>query len=396
MRQLYYVKKRHLEWREVPLPTLLYPSDALVRPIAAARCDLDNAFLLRDMSAALRIGLALHILDPLVRQTIGVPAFEGPFPYGHECVAEVVELGSDVSGFAVGDVVIVPFQLSCGHCFTCKLDLTAHCETDRSTPMRAFGFGKATEDLGGMVTDLLRVPNAAHMLVKVPDGIAPAAVASASDNIADGWRTVASQLRARPGAPVLVLGGRAKSVSLYAAGAAVALGSERVDYLDTNEERLNIAQALGARPIKLDTTYKRIRGSAEFLRGGYPIAVDGSGVAGALDFAIRSLSPGGVCTTVFFYLRAGTPVPLWQMYLYGGTLKTGLANVRADLPDVLQAIKNGKLKPELVTTRQAHWDDAPNALLDPTTKVVLVRDSHVREPERKMPKGLSQSLYPQQ
>lgn len=373
MKQLYYLKKRRLEWREAAAPSLLSGGDALVRPIAAARCDLDNAFLLRDTSAAVRIGLALHILDPLVRETLGVPPFEGPFPYGHECVAEVVELGPDVEGFAVGDVVIVPFQLSCGHCGTCRLDLTAHCETDRTTPIRAFGFGKVTGDLGGMVTDLFRVPNAAHMLVKVPVGISPASVASASDNIADGWRTVAPQLRARPGAPVLVLGGRAKSVSLYAAGAAVALGSERVDYLDTSDERLRIAESLGARAIKLNKTYGRMRGSSALLKSGYPIAVDGNGINGALDFAIRSLSAGGVCTTVFFHLRAGTPVPLWQMYVNGGTLKTGLANVRADLPDILETIRIGRLKPELVTTLQANWDDAPEALLDPSTKVVLVR-----------------------
>jgi threonine dehydrogenase-like Zn-dependent dehydrogenase len=373
MKQLYYLKKRRLEWREVAAPTLQSTTDAMVRPIAAARCDLDNAFLLHDMSTAVRIGLALHILDPLVKEAIGVPPFEGPFPYGHECVAEVVQLGSDVKGFALGDTVIVPFQLSCGHCGTCRLNLTAHCETDRTTPIRAFGFGKVTGDLGGMVTDLFRVPNAAHMLVKVPAGIAPATVASASDNIADGWRTVAPQLRARPGAPVLVLGGRAKSVSLYAAGAAVALGSERVDYVDTSDERLRIAESLGARAIKLDASYRRLRDSSALLKTGYPIAVDGNGVNGALDFAIRSLSAGGVCTTVFFHLRAGTPVPLWHMYVNGGTLTTGLANVRADLPDILETIRSGRLKPELVTTLLANWDDAPDALLDPTTKVVLVR-----------------------
>jgi threonine dehydrogenase-like Zn-dependent dehydrogenase len=373
MRQLYYLKKRRLEWRDVAEATLIHPGDALVRPIAAARCDLDNAFLLNDLTAAFRVGIALHILDPQVKDSFGVPAFEGPFPYGHECVGEIAELGPDVKGFSVGDVVVVPFQLSCGHCGTCRLDLTAHCENDRLTPVRAFGFGKATGDLGGMVTDLLRVPNAAHMLVKVPEGIAPASIASASDNIADGWRTVASQLRDRPGAPVLVLGGRAKSVSLYAVAAAIALGSERVDYVDTNDERLRIAASLGANPIRLDAKYKRMLGSDAFLKSGYPITVDGSGVSGALDFAIRSLSPGGVCTTVFFNLRAGTPVPLWRMYLYGGTLKTGLANVRADIPEILRAIQSGRLKPELVTTLVADWNDAPDALLDPTTKVVLVR-----------------------
>jgi threonine dehydrogenase-like Zn-dependent dehydrogenase len=85
------------------------------------------------------------------------------------------------------------------------------------------------------------------------------------------------------------------------------------------------------------------------------------------------LSPGGICTTVFFYLRKGTPVPLWQMYVYGGTLTTGLANVRADLPEILNVIQSGRLKPELVTTLQANWNDAPQALLEPSTKVVLVR-----------------------
>ncbi len=380
MKQLYYLKKRQLEWRDVPEPLIQLPTDALVRPIAAARCDLDNVFLQKDLTTPIRIGLGLHFLDPLVKTTIGVPAFEGPFPYGHECVAEVVEVGSEVSGYERGDLVVIPFQLSCGHCAPCRLDFTAHCATDRSTPTRMYGFGKITGDLGGMVTDLFRVRNAAHMMVKVPPGIDPASIASASDNIADGWRTVAEHLAKRPGAPVLVIGGRAKSVSLYAAGAAVALGSERVDYLDTNDQRLQIAKALGANPIKLDKKFEQMRTSRLFLTGGYPIVVDGSGAPGALDFAIRSLSPGGICTTVFFHLRKGTPVPLWHMYVYGGTLKTGLANVRADLPEILRTIQSGRFRPELVTTLKAQWHDAPEALLDPTTKVVLVRPALFTKP----------------
>jgi threonine dehydrogenase-like Zn-dependent dehydrogenase len=375
MQQLFYLKKRKLEWREVPAPSLMFSNDAIIRPIAAARCDLDNAFLLNDMSTAMRVGSALHLLDPLVKSTLGVPPFEGPFPYGHECVGEITELGPDVQGFNRGDRVIVPFQVSCGHCGTCRINLTAHCETDRVTPMRAYGFGKITGDYGGMVVDHFRVPNATHMLVKVPDSVASESVASASDNIADGWRTVAGPLRARPGAPVLVVGGRAKSVALYAVASAVALGSERVDYLDTNLERLAIAARLGARPIKLDARFEKLAGSKQFYKGGYPIVVDASGASGALDFAIRALSPGGICTTVFFHLRKGTPIPLWHMYVYGGTLTTGLANVRADLPDILRTIESGLLKPELVTTLTAQWNDAPEALLVPTTKVILVRPS---------------------
>lgn len=184
---------------------------------------------------------------------------------------------------------------------------------------------------------------------------------------------MAPHLTTCPDQPVLVLGGRAKSVSLYAVAAAIALGSPRVDYVDTNEQRLTIASTLGARSIKLEGSYKKMYGSKSLLSEGYGISVDGSGATGALDFALRSLSPGGVCTSVFFYLRAGTPVPLWRMYLYGSTLTTGLANVRADLPAILTAIEGGRLKPELVTTLVADWNDAPEALLESTTKVVLVR-----------------------
>jgi threonine dehydrogenase-like Zn-dependent dehydrogenase len=155
----------------------------------------------------------------------------------------------------------------------------------------------------------------------------------------------------------------------------VALGSERVDYLDTSIERLNIAARLGARPIKLDTSFTRIQISELFNKGGYPIIVDGSGAGRALPVAIRSLAPGGICTTVFFYLRAGTSIPLWHMYLHGGTLSTGLANVRADLPDIMHTIQSGALRPELVTTLRAQWADATEALLIPTTKVILVRPS---------------------
>src|SRR5471032_2827965 len=130
MRQLFYVRKRRLEWRKVPKPGLQATTDAIVEPIVAARCDLDSAFLLHDMTPALRVGLALHILDPQVKDAFGLPAFEGPFPYGHECVARVVETGSDVARFRPGDVVVVPFQISCGSCPTCQLQLTAHCETN--------------------------------------------------------------------------------------------------------------------------------------------------------------------------------------------------------------------------------------------------------------------------
>src|SRR5205085_7407390 len=104
---------------------------------------------------------------------------------------------------------------------------------------------------GGMVADSLRVPFADHLLVRVPDGVDPLRVAAASDNLADAWRAVVPPLRERPAASVLVLGGGGRSIGLYAAGLAVGHGAAVVDYLDGDDERLAIAQALGATPHRV-------------------------------------------------------------------------------------------------------------------------------------------------
>ena len=102
-----------------------------------------------------------------------------------------------------GDVVVVPWAVSCGTCDECLLGLTAKCSTMRAQSpggtLAAFGFGPACGPWGGMVADSLRVPFADHSLVKVPDGVDPLRVAAASDNLADAWRSVVPPLRLRPG-----------------------------------------------------------------------------------------------------------------------------------------------------------------------------------------------------
>ncbi|MFD9550411.1 hypothetical protein ACFWBG_23700 [Nocardia salmonicida] len=80
-----------------------------------------------------------------------------------------------------------------------------------------------------------------------PADVDPIRVAAASDNLADAWRCVVGPLRDRPGGKVLVLGGAAQSIGLYAAGLAVRHGAEVVDYVDHRPERLAIAEQLGAR-----------------------------------------------------------------------------------------------------------------------------------------------------
>ncbi len=369
MRSLVYVRKRTLEWHEVADPALVAESDVLVRPFVVARCDLDNAFLRHDLGGPLRLAHLAHVLDRRLVEDLGRRPFAGPFPYGHECVAQVVQTGTAVRSIAPGDVVIVPFQVSCGTCATCSRGLTAACTTDRRTPISMYGLGEVTGGWGGTLSDLLRVPHADHMLLSVPAGVDPLTLASASDNIPDGWRAVAGPLARTPGAPVLVLGGRAKSVGLYAAASALALGAEHVDYLDTSSERLAIADKLGARPMERSRRWPNSKNGP----ASYPVVVDACGDSGALRFAMRSLAPGGICTSVVPYFTAGTWLPLWGMYVQQNSFVTGVANARAELPEVLAAVGTGRLRPELVTGVVAGWDEAPEALLAPAAKVVVHR-----------------------
>src|SRR3954465_9576322 len=159
MKQLTLVEAGRVEWTDAPEPALQGAGEALVRPLAVAMCDLDASIVSGDFP---------------------VPA---PVALGHEFVAEVVDVGDSVAGVRPGDRAVVPFQISCGECARCRRGQTGDCESVPRLSM--YGFGPFGGDWGGGLSDLVRVPYADAMLVSLPDGLDPAAVASASDNIPD-------------------------------------------------------------------------------------------------------------------------------------------------------------------------------------------------------------------
>ena len=341
MEQLTYVEPGRIERLDVPDPEIQDARQALVRPLTVATCDLD-VMLVRGL-------------------------WPGPIPLGHEGVAEVVEVGDEVHGVEPGDRVVIPFQISCGECPECRRGLGAYCSAhpellDRSGVGMMYGLGEGARNWGGFLSDIVRVPYADAMLVKLPDGVDPVAAASASDNIPDGYRTVAEPLAANPGARVLVVGGSG-GIGLYAAGIAVALGAESVDYVDGSSRRLARAEKLGANPVE---------GPVERLPDSYPITVDASADPDGLRLAVNSTATAGICTSIGVYFQP-QELPLLRMYTRGMTFKTGTAQARRDLPAVLDLVDSGRLHPEVATGVVADWSDAVDALTELSDKTVITR-----------------------
>ncbi len=343
IQQLTFIKPKQFEWHEVAAPVIANAGEAIVRPLAVTRCDLD-----------------LYMAS-------GMYPMEGPFAFGHEIAGEVVEVGDGVKGFAPGDRVIVPFQINCGSCDNCQRGWTNACTTVE--PFAAYGFApRAERKWGGGLSDLVNVPFADAMLVKIPDTVSMNGAAAISDNASDGYRTVAEPLAQRPGADVLILGGLAQSVGLFGIQAARALGAGRIVYRDYDAGRLAKAKALGAEVI--ETQYgPDLRVTEEF-----PIVVEAAGLPDALTFAMRSTEPCGTCSGVSAGMSNQAKVPLRSMYMKGITYTVSRVHARAEIEHVLNCAHCGTIKPDDVITRSVPFSEAADAMMEPDIKIVFERD----------------------
>lgn len=338
MRQLTYLGPGRLAWTEAPDP-VAGPDDVVVRPLAVARCDLDAAM-------------------------VAAGLFTGPFPVGHELVAEVVAVGSAVTGWRGGERVIVPFQVSCGACVPCRDGRYAACAPHRARAGAAFGFGPDGGGHGGAMADLLLVPHADHLLQAAPLDVPLATLASLSDNVADGYRTVAGPLVEHPGAEVLIVGGAGDSIGFYALRFAQVLGADGVRYVDTDPGRCAIAEALGAGVEHVEGPWPR-RFPRSLVTVCYTIEAEG------LAAAIASTDDYGHCTSASIQFSPTTPLPLLAMYTRGITFHTSRVDSRRYLPEVLDHVVSGAFDPLVVPTTVVGWDDALDAWPEPGTKLVV-------------------------
>ena len=193
-------------------------------------------------------------------------------------------------------------------------------------------------------------------------------VAAAGDNLADAWRSVVPPLGERPGGSVLIIGGGAQSIGLYAAGLAVAHGAGVVDYLDDDPARRNIAESLGARPCAGDLPAPRQGARSLRHRGRGFLARPGASPRDPVALAPAASARRRLLP------RPWTRVPLMRMYATDATLHIGVSHARAVLPELLAFVERTGFPAERVTSLTADWNEAPLAYAARTTKVVLQRD----------------------
>ena len=342
MRALVLRPGGRLEFRSVPAPPPPGPLGAVVHPIAIATCDLDSALC------------------------NGHTPFAVPLQYGHECVAEVLSVGSAVERVSPGDRVVVPFQISCGTCAACAEGRTANCLA--VPPISMYGFGLTGGHWGGAVADELAVPFADGMLVPLPDEVDPVAAASVADNVSDAFRHVGPYAGAER--MVIVGAQRARhafspSVPLYTALIAKALGIGDVLLVDARPEVRAQATALGIEAAEAKEGRRR---------GPAPLVADISSTPKGLALALALTAPDGVCSSSGS-LHAASRIPTALMYGRNVTLSFARCHARTQIPQVLDLMADGRLSPERVTTAVAGMDDAPAALTEhmrgPATKTII-------------------------
>lgn len=325
-----------LHWRDVPCPAPPGPLAAVVHPVAMATCDMDRPIML------------------------GATPFPLPLHLGHECVAEVLAVGEEVRSVRPGQRVVVPFQINCGTCEPCRLGRTASCTG--VPPVSMYGFGLAGGQWGGTLADQLAVPFADAMLVPLPDGIDPVAAASVADNVCDGYRHVAPYLPELldndPDTEVLIIGGIGRrliytpSVPLYAGLVARALGAQHVTLVDGRDwvrDRTERLGMLGLRPAEL----KRRPPAA--------LVADISADPAGLKLALSHTAPDGICSSAGGLHRTAR-IPALLCYANNVTIHIGRTHARHLIPEVLDLMTAGRLRPETVTTNVAPLADAPEAL----------------------------------
>jgi threonine dehydrogenase-like Zn-dependent dehydrogenase len=373
MKALTWHGKRDVRIDEVPDPRIEQPTDALVRITTTAICGSD-----------------LHLYE-----VMGPFIGEGAI-LGHEPMGIVEEVGSEVTDLSPGDRVVIPFQISCGHCFMCGQGLQTQCETtqvrEKGMGAALFGYTKLYGEVPGGQAQFLRVPQAQYTHIKVPEGPPDERFVYLSDVLPTAWQAV-EYAGIPDGGSVAVLGlgpigDMAARIALHRGHRVfgVDLVPERLErvrargaeVLDLNEHDGSLADAIrdrtdGRGPDSvIDAVGMEAHGSglgklAQQMTGLLPDAVaskimERAGVdrMEALYAAIEIVRRGGTISLVGVYGGMTDPLPMLTIFDKQIQLRMGQANVKRWADDIMPLLMNGDpLGVEGFATHKLPLDEGP-------------------------------------
>jgi threonine dehydrogenase-like Zn-dependent dehydrogenase len=326
MRAAVFNEPRSITVTERRDPSLVEPTDAIVRVVLSCVCGSDLWYYRGDSP------------------------FE-PGPIGHEFVGVVEDVGSDVRNIKKGDFVIAPFAFSDGTCPHCRRGITSACMHG--------GFYPSNGD-GGQ-GEAVRVPLADGSLVTVPgSGHSDEMLASLltlSDVFATGHHAaVCADVRA--GSTVAVVGDGA--VGLSGVLAAKRLGAERIVALSRNPVRQELAREFGATDVVAQRGDEAVEAVMELTAGvGVDATLECVGTGQAVETAFAIARPGSMVGYVG--VPHGVELPIGEMFFRNKGIRGGSAPVRAYVPELLDDVLEGRINPGRVFDFETDLDGVGEA-----------------------------------
>ncbi|MDR3648060.1 MAG: zinc-dependent alcohol dehydrogenase family protein [Acidimicrobiales bacterium] len=304
MRALVYHGPGNKAWEEVPKPTLLADTDAIVRVDAVTICGTD-----------------LHILKG------DVPAVTDGRILGHEAVGTVEEVGSGVKNVHVGDRVLVSCITACGSCRFCRESRYGQC--------LGGGGWILGHKIDGTQADYVRVPFADNSTYPAPVGIADEELLMLADILPTGYEVGVLNGKVAPGDVIAVVG--AGPIGLSAIMGARLYSPSHVIAIDKADTRLEAAKQFGADVIVNNGVQDPAEVVAELTDGlGADVAIEAVGVPATFELAARLIRPGGRVANVGVHGEAAT-LHLEDLWIRDVTITTGLVDTYST-PTLLKLI----------------------------------------------------------
>ncbi|EGQ43718.1 MAG: threonine dehydrogenase related Zn-dependent dehydrogenase [Candidatus Nanosalina sp. J07AB43] len=286
---------------------------------------------------------------------------------GHEPAGVVEEVGDDVTSLEPGDTVLAPFSISCGECEFCRKGLYTSCKNGDSWD----------GSNGGAQGEYVKCPTADGTLVKVPEEYTNDEMMEKLLPLTDVMCTghhAAVSAKVSSGDTCIVIGDGA--VGLCAVLAAQRLGAERIIAMGHHEDRLEIAEDLGATHTISERGEAAVEKALEITDGGSNHVLECVGGESSMNMAAEVARPGGTVGYVGVPYGLGEEFNLFEYFGDNIELRGGVAPVRKYIDELMEDVLQGNLDPSPVFTKEVsleNIDEGYEAMDDRNAVKVLVR-----------------------